>query len=84
MDSNAITEPVSNVFSAMAFTLIEILGLYMIMPVFVAAIIFRYVFGLKGQSFKFLIGIVGLVCLYFLATKGFPQIGEIMQQKTAI
>lgn len=79
MDNNTITESVSNSFSAMAFTLIEVLGIYMIIPIFAAAIIFRYVFRLKGQLLKVLIGIVGIVCLYFLASRGLPQIGEMMK-----
>ncbi|OWA36795.1 hypothetical protein B9G55_01570 [Saccharibacillus sp. O16] len=77
---NIIGEEVGKDMSAMAWTVIEALGLYLILPMIVAAILLR-VLRVRGEIHKFLVSAVGLAGLYFFFTQGIDSFGAVMQER---
>lgn len=47
--------------------------LYIFLPTGVSAFLFRILFQIKGELFKFLIGIIILLGIYFFFTDGIPR-----------
>ncbi|MEC0169894.1 hypothetical protein [Paenibacillus graminis] len=68
--------------NAMALALVEGLGLYMVLPMVAAAVLLR-ILRVKGEAHKFVVGIVGLVGLYFFFKYGVDDFGAKIQQSTA-
>ncbi|MED5015936.1 hypothetical protein P9847_01310 [Paenibacillus chibensis] len=66
---NVIGNQAGNTLNSMAFALMELLGLYLLAPMLAAGILL-YTVRVRGKSFKLLIGIVGLIGLYFMMTRG--------------
>jgi len=58
-----------NTMNSMAWELAKLLGLYLVAPMLIAAIIFK-LFNIPRKVISVLVGIVGLIGLYYLGTVG--------------
>ncbi|MEK3658645.1 hypothetical protein NSQ29_03725 [Paenibacillus sp. FSL F4-0236] len=72
-------DSVGKTFNAMAWAIAEGLGLYLVFPMLVTAILLR-ILRVKGEAHKFLVGIVGLVGLYLFFQYGIDDFGAKIQQ----
>ncbi|MGF7049142.1 hypothetical protein J2T13_003650 [Paenibacillus sp. DS2015] len=73
-----VSEQIGGTMNSMALAVFILLGMYMLAPMLIAAVLLR-VCRVRGQAFKFLIGIVGLVGLYFMMTNGIQDLPSKIQ-----
>jgi len=73
-----ISEQIGGTMNSMALAVFVLLGMYMLAPMLIAAILLG-VCRVRGQAFKFLIGLVGLIGLYFMMTNGIQELPSKIQ-----
>lgn len=73
VELNIFGEAGTSTFKVMSVTTIETLGFYLALPLVVAALLVRYVFRLKGQTFNIVFGILAIGCMYLFVYKGIPH-----------
>lgn len=70
--------PAGESFKKMSWAYIELLGLYLLLPMVVAALVLKLL-KISGPMFKFFVGIVGLAGLYFMVTNGIKALPDKIQ-----
>lgn len=78
---SGVENQISNIFNAIGSAIIEGLLLYFVTPFIIAILIFRFVFKIRGKFLSFIMFITALVCLYFYALNGLPEIQNIFFSK---
>ncbi|WP_017687979.1 hypothetical protein [Paenibacillus sp. PAMC 26794] len=70
---DVINDSIEKSFTDVSMAMIEALGIYLVLPIIVAAVLVRFVFRLRGPAFKLVYGIIAFGCLYLFVYKGIPH-----------
>ncbi|MDR6883040.1 hypothetical protein [Bacillus sp. 3255] len=79
-----LTTVFTNNINAMAYSVVQLLLMYIVGPSLVTAIILRFAFNIRGKVHSMIVGIVAFIGLYFFAKYGIVHLPEMMQSKLSL